>query len=85
MNVDILVADRQNTQTDDSPSLWQSSFKGKVIAPHVRAGEMTIFNQTAGDTSVRRLVKLQLGAQTTKKWRSTNHFPSPPLTKQAYM
>lgn len=67
MNISILVADRQNTQTDESPSPWQSSFNGKVTAPHVRAGEMTIFNQTAGDTSVRRLVKLQLGAQMSKK------------------
>lgn len=66
MNISILVADRQNTQTDESPSPWQSSFKGKVTAPHA-AGEMTIFNQTAGDTSVRRLVKLQLGAQMSKK------------------
>lgn len=40
----------------------------------VCAEEMTIFNQTAGDTSV-RLVKLQLGAQISEKWTSRNRPP----------
>lgn len=78
MSVSILVADRQNTPADESPSLWQSSFNGKVTAPHVRAGEMTIFNQTAGDTSVKRLVKLQLGAADEQEMEQHKSFPLTP-------
>lgn len=73
---------RRRQTKDESPSLWQPSFSGKVTSLHVCvcAGEMTIFNQTAGDTSVRRLGTLQLGAQMSKKWSNTNHFPSSPPT-----